>query len=86
MEAPDTVQPEMAMEPVIISLLMILTFLTIIITNPSQQIQRPWPSQVIQHIIQMCTRLRVASSGQAKLKAKREEMAAPAEMAEASVQ
>jgi hypothetical protein len=74
------------MEPVIISLLMILTFLTINITNPSQQIQRPWPSQAIQHIIQMCTRLRAASSGQAKLKAKREEMVAPVEMAEASVQ
>jgi len=86
LEAKIKVQPEMAMEPVIISLLMILTFLTIIITNPSQQIQRPWASQAIQLIIQMCTRLRVASSGQAKLKVKREEMAAPAEVKKASVQ
>ena len=65
---------------------MILTFLNINIINLSQQIQRPWPSQAIRLIIRMCTRLRVASLDQEKLKAQREEMAVRAGTAEALVQ
>ena len=65
---------------------MILTFLNTIIINLSQQIQRPWASQVIRPIIQVCTRLQVASLDQEKLKAQREGMAALAGTAEASVQ
>lgn len=65
---------------------MILIFLNTIIINLSQQIQRPWASQAIQLIIQVCTRLQAASLDQEKLKVQREGMAALAGMAEALVQ